>query len=396
MAIVQTMWLKGSKKRLGGAVLYQSAGRTLARELAADVANPRTTLQMKQRVKWANLVAFYRANRSWMRKAFESKKAYQSDYNKLMQLNVAASGIYLTKQQAAQGACVVGAYRISEGSLPSVEIVPSELGWASNLYISPNFVGTTVGEWAASLLAYNPGLRSGDQLSFIRVTQSTNPVSGVPYLQVRPYEVLLDPTSAEPFANYMPTDLVVARTDAGVGRVCVDDNGNSGAFAFVISRTISGRTTVSTQQLTLVNMDELLATYTSSEQLQAAIDSYGTTSEIFLDSNAAGTGPVESLTLSLLSLQIGDEFLAAGAPSVPATDWNGKRFVGLFNMAIPEPIDAIWMDTEVRSIPLLPFRRVGSQVIIDAMGQHIADDGMIKQVRIIMSGKTFVFPFTLE
>ncbi len=60
-------------------MLYTQGGRTLQRELAPEVKNPKTPAQMGQRVKWANLVAFYRANASWMPKAFENKKATQSD-----------------------------------------------------------------------------------------------------------------------------------------------------------------------------------------------------------------------------------------------------------------------------------------------------------------------------
>ena len=62
MAVLQNMWLRGAKKKLGGTVLYTQGGRTLQRELAPEVKNPKTPAQMGQRVKWANLVAFYRAN----------------------------------------------------------------------------------------------------------------------------------------------------------------------------------------------------------------------------------------------------------------------------------------------------------------------------------------------
>ena len=68
------MWLRGASKKLGGTVLYTQGGRTLQRELAPEVKNPKTPAQMGQRVKWANLVAFYRANAGWMPKAFENKR----------------------------------------------------------------------------------------------------------------------------------------------------------------------------------------------------------------------------------------------------------------------------------------------------------------------------------
>ena len=67
MAIVTSMWLKGTKQKLGGSVLYQAMGQTRQRELAANVANPRTNSQMQQRTRWANLVNFYRVNAGWMK-----------------------------------------------------------------------------------------------------------------------------------------------------------------------------------------------------------------------------------------------------------------------------------------------------------------------------------------
>lgn len=92
MAKIKSLWLRGSSQRLGGAVTYMLKGVQIARELAAKVDNPRTPKQMNQRVKLANVVAFYRANRPWMeRLAFETKKQNWSTYNAFVSANFAAN-----------------------------------------------------------------------------------------------------------------------------------------------------------------------------------------------------------------------------------------------------------------------------------------------------------------
>ena len=104
MAIVKTGDMYGQVGRLGQNVYYTAYSETRSRKLAASVTNPRTQAQMLQRVRWANLVNFYRVNKEWMKYAFETKKKNQSEYNKFMSLNVASSPIYLTKQEAGGGA----------------------------------------------------------------------------------------------------------------------------------------------------------------------------------------------------------------------------------------------------------------------------------------------------
>lgn len=395
MAIVQTIWLKGAKKRLGGAVLYQSAGRTLARELAADVANPRTNAQMTQRVKWANLVAFYRANRGWMRKAFESKKAYQSDYNKFMQLNVAASGIYLTKQQATQGACVVGAYRVSEGTLPSVEVAPDGENFSTNLYMAANYEGSTVAEFSASLVLNNPGLKEGDQISFIRVTQASGTESASPYIQVRTYEVILDRTNTEPLSNYMPTELFSTKQMLGQNCLIVLNNGGTGAFTFVISRTVAGKTSVSSQRLTLVNMTSMLEAYSSPAQLAAAIRSYGENTEVFLDSNSADPARVSALTYSWLTIEGAEYNLRPNDDFGYARSLAGKTLQFNFNGEVPGDVQQVWVDTTTGTYAITDFAKDGNVIAVGPVPDSASNwQGLVRKFRVQIGGVMFEFPVT--
>lgn len=300
------MWLRGAKKKLGGTVLYTQGGRTLQRELAPEVKNPKTPAQMGQRVKWANLVAFYRANSGWMPKAFENKKPTQSDYNKFMSLNAANSRIYLTKEQARQGACVVDSYRMSDGTLQPVDIFPTAQNWTTNLYLTgldKLDATTSVAAFSTALLASNAGLRSGDQVSFIRVTQLFNNTTDIPYVQVRAYELLINEQGSGLLKDYWPIELIGLGEEQSTPALMVKNNNKQGGFAIIVSRTQAGRVLVSPSQITQVNMSDVINQYSSRAALQAAIDSYGKGDEVFLDSkdaNAIGNNPT---TLSITAVR---------------------------------------------------------------------------------------------
>ena len=310
MAVLQNMWLRGAKKKLGGTVLYTQGGRTLQRELAPEVKNPKTPAQMGQRVKWANLVSFYRANAGWMPKAFENKKATQSDYNKFMSLNASSSRIYLTKEQARQGACVVDSYRVSDGTLQPVDIFPAANNWVTNIYLTglDKLDGTTtVAAFSTALLSSNAGLRSGDQLSFIRVTQLFNNTTDIPYVQVRAYELLINEQGPGLVKDFWPIELIALGQEQETHALMVKNNNKQGGFAIIVSRTQASRVMVSPSQVTQVNMADIIKQYSSSAALSAAIESYGQGDDVFLDSKAAGTIVQQPTTLSITSIESKDK-----------------------------------------------------------------------------------------
>lgn len=329
MAIVKNFWLKNQTKKLAGAVIYQAMGQTRSRELAAEVSNPRTIDQMTQRVKWANLVNFYRANKSWLKFAFETKPTNRTDYNQFMSLNVASSRIYLPKGIANQGGCVVDSYVMTQGSLASIEVTLNENQWDTNLYLPtgfemPEFV--TVGEVSEALIQSNPALREGDQISFIRLTQQTNSNTGVPYVVVRKYEVILNTSDLRFFYNFMPIDYIDASAKVTGNCISVLNSGNAGGFLLVLSRTTGGKTYVSTQSVIVANNAATVEAYSSANALQTAIDSYGESIEPFLTSTTAevnNQAPVQSSIVSIsgdlgnavpgqifgpISLETADEF----------------------------------------------------------------------------------------
>ena len=316
MAIIENMWLRKSKKRLGGVVLYQAMEQTRARELASSVTNPRTTSQMSQRVKWSQLVNFYRANGSWMKYAYETKTPQQSEYNKFMSLNVADSRVYLSKQLAAAGSCLVYPYIMTQGSLPSIEFTEESGSWPCNIYYpAGSFLlsSTTIAEFSQKIIQQNPAIRQSDQLSFIRFTQMTNSDTGYPYVVVRRYELIVDTNSTSLVGDYLPLDYISVVNVGTPNQLAVIDSGLAGGFLMCLSRTQGGKTYVSSQRIIVTGMSTLLLRYGSQGALELAIQSYGQQDDAFLSSTAANPDAQAPTNLSLIGLSNGNVSIIPGS-----------------------------------------------------------------------------------
>lgn len=349
MAIVKNFWLKNQTKKLAGAVIYQAMGQTRSRELAAEVSNPRTVDQMTQRVKWANLVNFYRANKSWMKFAFETKPTNRTDYNQFMSMNVSNSRIYLPKQIANQGGCVVDSYLMTQGSLASIEILPMSNDWQTNIYTPGLVAGVTtytVAEVSRAILSANPAMREGDQLSFIRLTQQTNSTSGVPYVVVRKYEVLVNTSDLRQFFDFMPQEIIDFGGASGSEAIIIKNTNNAGGFLMCLSRTVGGKTYVSTQNVIVANNTALIDAYSSNNALQAAIDSYGESTEPFLTSTTAELDTQAAVSGSILSVNVNDSIGVPGqslfVPQISTDDEIRLTFNKEMSGSIQSPSMTYW------------------------------------------------------
>lgn len=313
MAKVKSGGIRNLIGRVGGNVYYMNKGQNIARELAPAISNPQTAAQQEQRMRWANLVAFYRANQPWQKRgAFESKKQTWSDYNAFVSANSKVSPVYLTKQQAEQGGAVVAPYIVTKGSLPSVSVVSDETNeqFVSDLYVGDLVISgtTTAAELSAALRVNNNNLQEGDQVSFILNFQGTT-TDGVPYITARYYEFIIDSSDSRTLATLGLEGVIVADTWNEMQCLCLVNEGNVAGGTIIISRTSSGNIKVSTQSLVL-NQDAItyLEDYTSDAALQRAARSYGENDPNFLSAGYSGKASNVAVPTvqSLLYLQVGD------------------------------------------------------------------------------------------
>lgn len=399
MAVIQNFWLKGAKKKLAGSVIYKAGGQTIQRSLAESVSNPRTRSQMIQRVRWANMVNFYRANRDWMKYAYESKKASQSDYNKLMSLNVANNRIYLTKQAAAAGACVVDQYIMTQGSLPSITYNFVDGDIKTNIFLDPEIEvneGSTVATFSRAIINANPGVKEGDQLSLIRYTQMVNEQTGYPYVIVRKYEIVLSLDSVELWANFWPASLVNVYETTTEKYLYIGNTGNAGGLLMVLSRTISGKTYVSTQSILPVNNEGTIAAWSSDSALNRAINSYGESADAFLSTDSAAYAESEPIQATILYANLVGQIVNPNRYLGKLSELNGFNLQLVFNKDFNETIQHLYVDTTQTTSGTIeqPTPAVsGPNVAWSLAKGDIGADAIIRAVRVVTSQNTYRIDF---
>ena len=270
-----------------GDLLYQvRGGEQLIRGVPSRVKNPRTELQMAQRMKWPNVLAVYRALQPYMKDCFETKQGGQTDYNRFMGINLHAEPVYLEKSAARLGAAIVAPYVISQGSLPSIQV--SGATPTTDIALGQLTIGddTTVAEFAQAVVQNNDGYRYGDQLSFFRLVQEEDSQDGHPYISVTATRVNLDPTDTSTLRS-----VASASGFSTVSGMLGADAALDGAgIAWIHSRTVNGKTRVSSQRLVVDN--DLLEEYGTAQMLSVATNSYGGSTEIFIRPDGTSGGDV--------------------------------------------------------------------------------------------------------
>lgn len=346
MAVVNNFWLRDNKQRLGGAVIYQSNGQTLMRQLAPAVTNPRTDAQMETRVKLANLVAFYRASAGWMRGAFETKPANQSDYNAFVSANAANNNVWLTKTQVESGNAIVAPYVVTRGSLGEIVQTTEAGAIFTNLYVGSLTIDdtTSVNQLTAALLNNNNGLKEGDQLSIIQYIQNTA-TNGSYTITCRPYEVILSLSDSTLLSNYLPVDILTTSNGDNSALGLITSSFTGGA-AFIMSRTAGGRILVSTSSVTLTPNNTVYPAMATESQKSTAIRSYGTNTVVFLDSNLAGTANTDvNTSIAIIALLYDGNTYVNG--SVLPNTWGSDEEITLILSAPVNAADGASIDIRV-------------------------------------------------
>ena len=392
MAILKNLWLRGAKQRMAGAVLYSRMGETIARELAASVANPRTTAQMSQRVRLSNVVNFYKVSAKWMRGAFESKAENQSDYNAFVAANLTASRVALTKSQAATGAAVVAPYKISQGSI-------NPISWNSTgttLPVSDLYVGdleitgtTTVGQFSAALEAAN-NLLDGMQLSLIQYIQQVD-AQGTPYVTCRAYEVVLNSASTQLLSSYMPIDILAVSTGANPA-LAVNTADFTGGFALILSLTTGTTIKVSSANVILTSDNTFYDSFTTAAVVQAAIDSYGEGTEIFLSSASASQQSTPATAQSIISATIAGNVYRSGNAGPVAADISGLEVSIRMATTIDAETAAISLAIDASDVRAATNVAITGNTLTGTL-PTVSSQRRIAELRVTINGQNYTLAF---
>lgn len=291
MAIIRNSASALRKGRVGNTTYYVSGQRQIAR-VSQNSSNygetaRRTEAMQERRARWGNLVNFYKLSKGWMKYAYETKTSKQSDYNRFMQVNLNASSIYLTREEAALGACVVEPFAVTQGSLRAISVTRSGLNFTTDIELGDLVITdtTTVGSFSAQVIGLNNGVEAGYQLSFISYQQYSD-ANGIPQVVCTAYEVTLDTSSEAKLRDYLPE---FCTTNQGT-KLGTSNAISAGCFAYIWSDTRGGTTRVSSQSLVNNNL-MMIADFSSSAQRTRAIESYGLDVDSFLMSGSTPQVP---------------------------------------------------------------------------------------------------------
>lgn len=283
------MKLKG---RAGAYSFYSINGRQVAR-VAQNSTNygetaRRSPAQQARRVLWANPVQFYKVSSSWMRGAFETKKANESDYNAFMRKNLASARIALTKDQAAQGVCVLDEFLVSEGTLQSVVTGRNSANIETRLQASERPEDDmTIARFSEIIIAENAGMSEGMQLSFV-VYGTWFDEQGWPFVSCAKHELTLNRSDSRTLGTILPNFSYSSGTQGLIFSLPYSDDSY---MALIVSDSTSGKLRVSTERL-MKGDDDPAITFSSEEQRALAAQSYGVDPSYFLES---GDGREEPL-----------------------------------------------------------------------------------------------------
>lgn len=246
----------------------------------------RTLAQQIRRVKWSNLVSLFKFMSEWQPRAYENLNKGQTDYNKFMSLNINSATVALTKQQSADGAAVVAPVIVSQGSLVSPDSLSEgthniSVGMAWGTDGTAAFA--TIGELSEALVQYNAGWQDGDNLAAVYFLNWLD-IQGTPRCSTVYAELTLDKTNT----SALSTNSLASRMTFVSGGRGIDIAPNTADYndvvgwAVIHTRRDSGALKVSTERIVMVDED-ILSTFVTQAQLDAAIASYGLSTEVPLE-----------------------------------------------------------------------------------------------------------------
>ena len=285
MAVTRNNLSMKMNGRVGAYTFYTTNGGRQVARIANNGSNygesaKRTVAMQTRRTKWGNLVTFYRLNRDLMGRAFESKDANLSDYNRFMQLNIPSARVALTKDAFMRGVCILQEYVVSDGSLPGFSAAVEESGqitWSLKSSLDGEFADHTIGEVSDDLLKNNPTLQKGDQLTFVSWTNAGN-VDSLPRLYRHLCELTLDPASPISFGTLASSNIV----GAAAGNVQILGQGPVFGQVIILSRAVSGKLLVSRSTIAL-SSETFVQQFSAPDAVKEAIDSYGVDVEKLLE-----------------------------------------------------------------------------------------------------------------
>lgn len=242
-------------------------------EKVTETTNAKTELQLKHRMKWANIIREYQVLQPYMKLAFGGTRDGRNDYNKFVSANLMQNPVYLSKEDVNAGVCIVAPYEITHGTIKSVSVSGTGKNAVTDISLGALKISesTTLAEFSNAVVQNNNTYEYGDQITYFLLTQEVNDVTNMPLAVVDACCIVLSKSS-----NAKLLTLVDKRgfsmKDGYLAALETNDFGDHG-MAWIHSRNHRNKTIVSTQFLICEN--KLLAQYQNEEAYTEAVESYG-------------------------------------------------------------------------------------------------------------------------
>ena len=249
-------------------------------EKITQTTNAKTELQLKHRMKWANIIREYQVLQPYMKLAFGGTRNGRNDYNKFVSTNLSMIPVYLTKAEVNAGMCIVAPYEITQGNVKSITISGKGKKAVTDISLGTLSINstTTVAEFSNAVVLNNKLYEYGDQITYFLVHQVVNEVTNIPMAEVDACCIVLDKSNEAKLLA-----LVDARgfsvQEGCLAALASNDFGNHG-MVWIHSRKHNAKTVISTQYLVCEN--KLLEQYQGDDAYQNAVESYGGVNDVYL------------------------------------------------------------------------------------------------------------------
>lgn len=272
--------------KVGDLVFYRDGGEQRTRTRVIP-KNPRSPLQMAQRVRIANVAALYRLLAPIVRDSFSNRPSNQSGYNAMASGAIELSP-FMTKEMANADAVLPMPAVISKGVLPAVNFSIDAADFnaiAISVAGLPSGSSANVGAVSQAIIAAYPAMQDGDKLTFVELQFAVDSsfdfdlYKGTPTIR----EFVLDTTSAESLPSFLRAESTAGLLAAQPSGAILDNVGIYAVSVMVSRVDESGSLQTSFARLELGSAAQTLYDgYRTEQALLDAIESYNAGSESIL------------------------------------------------------------------------------------------------------------------
>lgn len=272
--------------KVGDLVFYRDGGEQRTRTRVIP-KNPRSYLQMAQRVRIANVAALYRLLAPVVRDSFSNRPSNQSGYNAMASGAIELSPFMMREMANADAVLPMPAV-ISKGVLSAVPFSVETADFnaiaipVANL---PSGSSANVGAVSQAIIAQYPTMQSGDKLTFVELQFAVDAsfdfdlYKGVSTIR----EFVLDTNSTESLPIFLRAENTAGYLTAQPSGATLD---SAGIYAVsVLASRVDGGGSLQTSFARLelsAAAQSLYDGYRTEQALQDAIESYNVGSESVL------------------------------------------------------------------------------------------------------------------